>query len=291
MNFSSILSEIEKLDPEVYERTSARRSVIKNWTRRVSMAALPFAIGSLFNKAYGKTNATIPEILQYALTLEYLEAEFYRVAIVATEVNPPKAQLIPSTTGLELPAIKMIYKHETQHVNFLSGVLRGMGVAPVNAPKFDFTGGAGSGTGQFTQVFSDYGTFLALAQTFEDTGVRAYKGQAVSLKSDNNVLTAAVRIHSIEARHAAHIRLMRSQTPSPISDGFTIKPWITLNETAINGLDVSKSYLGEQNTTQANIEIININSLQIPDTTASEAFDEPLTMEEVLKIAEPFIVP
>ena len=289
MNFSNILSEIEKLDPEVYDRTSARRSVIKNWMRGVSLAALPLALGSLFNKAYGKGADAISDILQFALVLEQLEAEFYYNAIRATEVTPPKVQLIPSNTGLELPAIKRIWGHEQQHVNFITNILNGMGVAPLPKPTFDFTGGYGAGNGPFTQVFTDYGTFLAVAQAFEDTGVRAYKGQAVALKSNNEVLTAALRIHSIEARHAAHIRLMRSQTPDPLTSGQTIKPWITGAQSGINSADVQKSYDGEDNTTQANMEIVNISGFQIGNSAASEAFDEPLTKDQVLEIVTPFI--
>jgi hypothetical protein len=291
MNFSNILSEIERLDPEVYERTSDRRKVIKNWTRRVSLAALPLAIGSLFNKAYGKTNDAITDVLQFALKLEYLEMELYRRALEATDVLPPKQQLIPSKTGLEVPAIKMILKHEQQHVNFLSSVLQGMGMEPINMPKFDFTGAQSGGSGQFAQVFTDYGTFLALAQTFEDTGVRAYKGQVGTVKADNALLTNVMRIHSIEARHAAHIRLMRSQWPSPLADNLVIRPWITLNQTGINGIDVQKAYDGEQNTTQAATEIININGFQIDDKLASQAFDEPLSADDVGKIIAPFIIP
>src|ERR1043165_260756 len=233
MNFSSILSEIERLDPEVYERTSERRSVIKNWTRKVSLAALPFAIGSLFNKAYGQAPDPIVVALQYALQLEYIERELYGMAVAATEVLPPKTQLIPSTTGLELPAIKMIWSHEQMHYNFLSNVLTGMGQLIPTMPKLDFTGGKGSASGPFAQVFSDYGTFLAVAQTLEDTGVRAYTGQMVTLKPNNDLLESAMRIHTSEARHAALIRIMRSQTPGPLADGQNIKPWITLSQSGI----------------------------------------------------------
>lgn len=291
MNFSSILSEIEKLDPEIYERTSQRRSVIKNWARNISLTAVPFALGSLFNKAYGKTNDQISDILQYALKLEYLESEFYYRAVAATVVDPPANQLIPTVTGLELPAIRRIWDHEKAHVNFIQSVLTGMQIDPNPSPKFDFTGGKGSGTGPFIQVFSDYGTFLAVAQTFEDTGVRAYKGQAVALKANNDVLTAAVRIHSTEARHAAHIRLMRSQTPGPLSDNQVIRPWITRNQSGINSPDVQKSYNGEENTAQAAMEIIGIAGMPITEDLATQAFDEPLTMLQVGEILEPFIVP
>jgi hypothetical protein len=291
MNFQNILSEIERLDPEVFERTSERRSVIKNWTRKVSLTALPFALGALFNKAYGKANDAITDVLQFALKLEYIESELYRKAVEATEVNPPKNQLIPTVTGLELPAIKKIWQHEQQHVSFLYNTLTSMGQTPIAMPKIDFSGGSGSSTGQFAQVFSDYGTFLALAQTFEDLGVRAYKGTATVLKSNNDILTAAMRIHSVEARHAAHIRTMRSQTPGPLSDGQIIMPWITMKQTEINNLDVQNVYDGEENTIQNKIEVIDIAGFLVPDIIASEAFDEPLSMDTVNNILIPFLIP
>jgi|GEM_PF-4100513 len=53
--------------------------------------------------------------------------------------------------------------------------------------------------------------FLELSQTFEDTGVKAYKGQAGNLITSPTLLTAALRIHSVEARHAAEIRRLRGE--------------------------------------------------------------------------------
>jgi rubrerythrin len=59
---------------------------------------------------------------------------------------------------------------------------------------------------------------LALAQAFEDTGVRAYKGQAANLMSKPDLLTAALQIHSVEARHASEVRRLRGQ-----KDGLLVK--------------------------------------------------------------------
>ena len=84
MNFSNILAHIAQVDPEVYERTSQRRRVIKNWMRGVTLATLPLALGSLFNKAYGKNTATITEVLNFALLLEFFEHEFYTLALYAS---------------------------------------------------------------------------------------------------------------------------------------------------------------------------------------------------------------
>lgn len=275
MNLYSILNKIAESDPEVFEKTSERRNVIKNFTRGVALTALPFALGGTFKKAYGKTTDVVLDTLNFALTLEYLEAEFYQKALDSVTL------IIPTQAARN--AIQTIANHEAAHVAFLKAAISGAGGVPVAKPTFDFSGGNGSGTGPFMTAFSDYSLFLAVAQTLEDTGVRAYKGQAGNLMSNNTVLEAALNIHSVEARHAAHIRYMR------MNAGADVRPWITLNETGISPA-VQASYNGEENTTQANINIVGINGQDINAERASEAFDEILTKEQILAIVDPFIV-
>lgn len=275
MNFQNILNDIAASDPEVFEKTSDRRSVLKNWSWNVAKGALPFALGSMFTKAYGKTSDLITDTLNFALTLEYLESEFYRMALASPG-------LIPNSAAQG--AIQTIYNHEAAHVKFLQTAITASGATPVDMPTFDFSGGKGSGTGPFASAFSDYGLFLAVAQTFEDTGVRAYKGQAGNLMANNDVLTAALNIHSVEARHASHIRSMRA------AQGASVKPWVTGKQSGINSSAVQASYDGEEMTTQAGIDIININGMEISFSAATEAFDEILTKDQILAIVGPFIV-
>lgn len=270
MNFSNILNEIERIDPEVFERTSQRRHLLKSFGSKVAVAALPFALGSLFKKAYGQSSGNITDVLNFALTLEYLEAQFY-----ANAINSPG--LIPG--GAPSGAIATIGAHEAAHVQFLQAAISGAGGTPVTAPTFDFTAG-----GLFPDVFSNYATFLAVAQAFEDTGVRAYKGQAGNLMSNNDVLTAALNIHSVEARHASHIRQMRKA-----NNQADIKPWITGNTSGIPSSAVQPIYDGEENTVQATITITGINSTDVTAEAASESFDEALSREQVLAIVAPFI--
>ncbi|MES1215398.1 MAG: ferritin-like domain-containing protein [Bacteroidota bacterium] len=274
MNLKHIINEIENVDPEVHERLDTRRQALKDFSRMAGKvaiaAAVPFALGSMFKKAYGQSTASLFDVLNYALTLEYLEAEFYKMGNDA-------AGLIPA--GAPAAAIKTIGDHETAHVAFLQAAIAAAGGTPVTKPKFDLTA-----KGTFPTVFSDYATFLAVAQTFEDTGVRAYKGQAANpnLMANNDVLTAALNIHSVEARHASHIRQMRK------ANGFgDVKPWITGKESGI-GAVVQASYDGEEITNQAGIEIVNINGQSVSSDAASEAFDEPLSMDQVLAIVKPF---
>ncbi len=299
MNMLNILSEIEKNDPEVFEKVSDRRKAMKEFTGfagKVAAVALPFALGSMFKKAYagGSPTDAITDVLQFALTLEYLEAEYYNTALAAPG-------LAGTLTGAARTAVQNIADHENAHVTFLKNTLTALGATPAAKPTFDFTagsysGGPGTGLGPLSGAnspFVNYAVFLAVAQTYEDTGVRAYKGQAGNLMSSNEVLTAALQIHSVEARHASHIRQMRKAANLAIPAGVDVKPWITLNQSGIAApfdAYVQASYNGEELTTQATVNIINIGGQTISAAAASEAFDEPLDKTAVLAIVDPFIV-
>jgi hypothetical protein len=142
---------------------------------------------------------------------------------------------------------------------------------------FDFTA-----NGAYASVFTSYSTFLSLAQAFEDTGVRAYKGQVSALQSDNDTLTAALQIHSVEARHAAMIRRLRGKSITQ-----SIKGWITNKEA--NGLPAA-IYEGEENLTHAGTSVDSISALaSLSSSAKTEAFDEPLTKAQVTAIIQPFI--
>jgi len=272
MNLLNILDEIEKVDSDVYERLSPRRRAMKTFFNRgskIALSSLPLALGSMFKKAYGQTPAKILEVLNFALTLEHLEYKFYEQG--CAKVSIP--------AGCDKDSITTIRLDELHHVAFLQSVITSLGGTPVKQAKYDFTA-----KGTFPDVFSNYATFLAVAQAFEDTGVRAYKGQAGNLIESNEVLTAALRIHSVEARHASHIRWMRNNL-----DQADVKPWITGKESGI-GAPAQPVYNGEELDTQAGIMITNINGQDVPFDAATEAFDEPLTKDQVVAIVTPFFL-
>lgn len=276
MKIVNILEEIEKVDGDIYERLSPRRQAMKeffNVGSKVAIGALPFALGSMFNKAYGQTvPAGVIAVLQYALTLEHFEYRFYERGSV----------LAPIPAGNDKAAIDAIRDSEKKHVDFLKVVITGAGATPVNEKAaYDFTA-----AGTFPTVFTSYATFLAVAQVLEDTGVRAYKGRAGELLGQKVYLTAALGIHAVEARHAAKIRYMRrvsGQAPnnkSYISGG---------NDTGIAAVNGNYGGATPENTViQAGVPITNINGLSINATAAAEAFDEPLTAAEVLALVAPF---
>lgn len=290
MNLQNIFSDIEKVDADIYDRLDTRRSAMKqfaNFTGKAALAAMPFALGSMFKKAYGQTPTDVLATLQYALTLEYLEAKFYTLGVAGVGVTT-------NAGATNLANLRKIRDHEVKHVAFLRAVISSIGSTPVNEPAFDFTGGNGNNMGPFLGWEANYDVFLAMAQTFEDTGVRAYKGAAGSLINNKTVLTAALNIHSVEARHAAHIRQIRRARGQATGSGAyvgDIKPWINLNESNIGAgfqAAVQPSYNGEEIVVQNGINIAQVGG--VSNIAASASFDEPLSRAAVLTIVDPFIV-
>lgn len=164
-------------------------------TRRRVLRTLAAAglIGSAGLAAAGAADAAAePQgdiaILNYALTLEYLQSAFY------TEV-----ERIGSLTGETARLARIVGGHERAHVRMLLDVL---GHRAVAKPSFDFHGATDS-----------QNAFVRTAVAFEDLGVAAYKGQAPRIASPA-YLGAALAIHATEARHAAWIRRIAGILPA-----------------------------------------------------------------------------
>jgi hypothetical protein len=154
-------------------------------------AVTPFVSSALAQSSGGDV-----EILNFALTLEYLESDFYNV----------KGKQV-ALTGAARSYASMFGEQEQDHVNALTATIKQLGGTPVAKPAFSFP-------------VSDEKSFLALASTLENTGVGAYNGAAPSLSS-KKVLAAAGSIVQIEARHAAAINLLIGKTPTP-NQGFDV---------------------------------------------------------------------
>ena len=189
-------SPLETLEPDLIRRLASRRDLFFKARAKLGvLATAPVILAAVSTEAFGQgVPAQVAKILNYALTLEYLEDEFYRTALAN--------RLIPERFA---SVFTQISKHETAHVEVLQDALSGGAVAK---PRFDFTA-----RGKYADVFSNFRTFALLSQTFEDTGVAAYKGQAPALTGGGELLTTALRIHSVEARHAAAVRTVRGVKP------------------------------------------------------------------------------
>lgn len=149
-----------------------------------------FMVGPYVRKALAMSGGGDVDILNFALTLEYLESSFY-----------DEAKTRAKASGELKSLIELLADDEKQHVEALTATIKKLKGKPVAEPKFDFS-------------YSDTAGFLTLAQTFEDTGVSAYNGAAPAITS-KEVLGAAGTIVQVEARHAAAIRLQNKEEPAP----------------------------------------------------------------------------
>ncbi len=269
----NLLKILDKLSDDKFFTTESSRaesfSHIAGLGKKAALAGIPIGLSSMFaTNAKAETpvstlgvtsTADVIDVLQFALKLEYLEDEFYQIGVAT-------AGLIPAADKV---VFQQISKHETAHVAFLKGAITSLGGTPEAKPTFDFTAG-----GMFP-TFTDYQTFMVLAQAFEDTGVRAYKGQAGTAAENKAILTAALQIHSVEARHASQVRRMRLQ-----------KGWIELANGGNMPAATNSSYAGEGVTMQAGFN----TATKFGAEAGSASFDEILTKPDVLMIASTFIV-
>jgi hypothetical protein len=160
------------------------------------------------------------DVLNYALTLEHLEYAFYRDGLDQfSEEDFTGAGFDPAV----FEYFGLIRDHEQAHVETLTSVIGDLGGEPVEEAEYDFG-------------YDDVAGFVAVAQALENTGVSAYQGAAQFLIEQDDLLTAALTIHGVEARHASYLNGLNGAVPFP------------------------------------------------------DAVDSPLTPDEVLEIAGPFIV-
>ena len=162
------------------------------------------------------------QLLNYALTLEYLEAAFYTQGLARfspadfqsstfyqalqnasgnTDTPPASGE---TGTGLvqDIYAyLSLIRNHEQAHVRVLTSTIRSLGGTPVGPPRFQFP-------------YSTVDEFIVLAATLENTGVAAYNG-ALPMIANPALITAGATIATVEARHAAYLNRLRGMNPFP----------------------------------------------------------------------------
>lgn len=311
-NNQSLLAGI---DPELGTRLIDRRTAIARGAAigavaraGLAMGSIPVALAALSREAKAQTTS-VTDVLNFALMLEIFENEFYKAVLGTSAVAAQNTAFAPVRTQAAavagaVPAIQQIQKHEQAHVDFLlangaSNILN------LTAASFDFTGNrSAAGGGPFATATSNLDVLLAVAQGAEDTGVRAYKGQAPNLMSDSVRLEAALRIHAVEARHASKIRRLRRARGAPAQvrfGGYVQGSGVTAAGVSnLTGLPAAVTtafeaiYAGEGNTTHGGVNVATLSNIPTDvdlANAATMAFDEPLTRDAVRQIVQPFFIP
>jgi hypothetical protein len=148
------------------------------------------------------------DVLNYALTLEHLEHAFYRDGLEEFTAEDFTAAGYSANV---YDYFGLIRDHERDHVDTITKVITDLGGEPVAEAAYDFG-------------YSDLAGFLGVAQVLENTGVSAYQGAAQFLIDEDELLTAALTIHGVEARHAAYLNGLQGESPFPDAVNPTLTP-------------------------------------------------------------------
>lgn len=315
---------LETIDPEVIDRLAARKEEIEQGSyaspgviAALALGSVPIALAALSKDvwAQGTLPAGVKGVLDFALALEIFEDEFY-LAVLNRSVNAaantafaPVRALAAAVPGA-LNTIDQIEKHEKAHRATLLAT-GATNVFGLDHTSFDFTGARGAGNGPFAKATTDLAFLLEVAQVAEDTGVRAYKGQAANLMVSPTILEAALRIHSVEGRHASRIRRMRrlaagagaavrlsgtvrggGAAAAGATDAGPQAAAVTAAIEATYGAGANAtSAPREDNVTHAGVNVATLPGAPFGLDAATEAFDEPLDRADVIKLVQGFFIP
>ena len=313
---------LDAIDPEELDRLVARKKEIEQGSparpgvvAALALGSVPIALAALSRDAFGQATSGIQGVLDFALALEIFENEFYK-AVLGTSSSAAQNDAFATVRAAAagepgaVKTLQQIQKHEAAHVATLT-TAGAKNALNLSATSFDFTGARGAGNGPFAKATTDLAFLLEVAQGAEDTGVRAYKGQAANLMSQPAVLETALRIHSVEARHASRIRRMRraaAGAPDVVRYSGTVRggdaaaagatdpgpqaAMVTAAFNAIYGAGANATTApSEANVTQAGVNVSTLAAAQFGTEAAQEAFDEPLDRADVVKIVQPFFIP
>jgi|GEM_PF-3582648 len=269
MKLTDILKEIESIQPETFENATGRRNILKSLGLKVAAIATPFAAASMFsNKASAKTTDILAEAIVFALNISYMQSALYGMALAQTGLIPAGA----------VDDFKKIQEDKSQHIAYWVYQLQTTGNTVPAPATYDFTA-----KNALPKTMSDYSTFLTVAHAIEDAGVRMYLTAIQKLLTNKAFRTDAVNMATTNARHAAHVRMLRRNL------GVDMMGWVVGTEPNSIVGEIKKAYQNEDNTIQQKIETQGINGFAISFNAASSAFDEPMSEADAKIFMTPFI--
>ncbi len=166
----------------------------KDFFKGLAAAGIGAAAGSVLLSRKASAQSTDVDIANFALTLEYLEDEFYELALDAGVLS-----------GDALGVVTNLHDHEEQHIDAIIGLLEGAGATPVAKPEFVFP----------EDAFTSQAGILDLAATFEPVGVGAYLGAAPLIQSPD-ILAAAGSIAGVEGEHVVAVNNLLTGLPAAV---------------------------------------------------------------------------
>jgi Ferritin-like domain len=169
----------------------ARPRTRRDFFKSLAAAGAGATAASLLLSKQASAQTDDVDIANFALTLEYLEADFYSMALDAGVLS-----------GDALGVVQNLADHEAQHVTAITDLLNSVGATPVEKPTFTFP----------TDAFSSQSSILDLAATFEPVGVGAYLG-AAPLISSPDILAAAGSIAGVEGEHVVAVNWLLGVVP------------------------------------------------------------------------------
>jgi rubrerythrin len=216
---SKDMSEGTYLSENPMEAPTSRRKFLAGSAAALAGGALMAVPGAALAKgdddgANKHGRVTDVDILNYALTLEHLEATFYTQGLKKFDRgdferyfknNPPKQQGIKELDGGAVyEEFVRIRRHEQIHVKTLQAVIKSLGGKPVPESTYNFN----------KTAFTSVGEFVSVAEFLENTGVSAYDGAIAYIKAAK-LQTAGATIATVEARHASYLNLVNGDEPFP----------------------------------------------------------------------------